>query len=188
MAPCWAGRCRAFCARPTRRRQSWPHALGRTTTLGFDTLLIPGPVPGADVPASLIEAANGLNVAVLADVSLDHVPAALLDGDPGPFLRPVAPTTDPRAPPAPAPDAVAAIGIDGGCEGARGVVGAPAAGAGPARRVRRTLAGARRFAGLGGADGAGRDPRRLRRSDPVRLDARPGLAGAAGDLRRARST
>ncbi len=85
---------------------SWPHALGRATTLGFDTLLL----PAFDVPATLIEAANGLNVAVLADVTLDRVPVALLHDGPGPFLRPVAPTTDPRAPPAPAPDAVPAIG------------------------------------------------------------------------------
>ena len=89
---------------------SWRTALGRTTTLGFDTLLLPAPGHGAaSLPPGLAEAASGLGVSLLADVVLDRVPAAWLDATPGPFTRVMAPITDPRAAPPPAPAAIAAL-------------------------------------------------------------------------------
>ena len=84
---------------------SWPATLGRATTLGFDTLLL----PVADVPATLIEAARGLSVALFHDVQIDRAPTASLERAPGPFARVVAPLLDPRLPPAPAASAPAAI-------------------------------------------------------------------------------
>jgi len=85
---------------------SWPAALGRAVTLGFDTLL----VPGADVPAELINAAQGLNVGIFADLPLDRVPTPWVAEAAGPFLVTVAPLTDPRTAPSLASEAVAAIG------------------------------------------------------------------------------
>ena len=67
-------------------------------------------LPGTVVPAELISAASGMNVALLADVSLDRAPVAWLDGAPGPFARTLAPLMDPRAASVPADDAPAAIG------------------------------------------------------------------------------
>ena len=66
----------------------WAGALGRATTLGFDTLLLPH--PGA--PAALIAAATGLGVALIADVQLDR--AAVGAG--APFVSLPVPSLDPR--------------------------------------------------------------------------------------------
>ena len=88
---------------------TWAHALGRATTLGFDTMLLPSLPPGSVLPAPLAEAARGLGIALLVDVEIDHAPAALLDGAPGPFSPATAPQTDPRQAPAPAPMAPASI-------------------------------------------------------------------------------
>jgi starch synthase (maltosyl-transferring) len=91
----------------------WPAALGRATTLGFDTLLLP---PG-EMPAGLIDAAQGRGVALLSDIVLDTVPADWLDGAPGPFMRTPAPLTDPRHGPALSEAARVAIGTNDDVQG-----------------------------------------------------------------------
>ncbi len=85
---------------------TWPAALGRATTQGFDTLLL----PGRDVPLTLAQAASGLGIALLADVEIDRAPMELAAA--GPFTSLLAPSIDPRHDPAPAPFAHAAIGTD----------------------------------------------------------------------------
>ncbi|MGI4951675.1 MAG: hypothetical protein ACRYGM_07700, partial [Janthinobacterium lividum] len=82
---------------------TWAEALGQAATLGFDTLL----VPGAEPPAALLEAAQGLNIAVLATLQLDQAPPGWTAG--GPFRRLPAPTLDPRRPPTPAAEAMATL-------------------------------------------------------------------------------
>lgn len=85
--------------------RTWPTALGRATTLGFTSLLL----PSTEVPATLIEAATGLGISLIADLRLDEVPITALDTAPGPFIRLAAPLMDPRTHATPAPTARAAI-------------------------------------------------------------------------------
>ena len=85
--------------------ESWPAALGRATTLGFDTLLL----PALDIPTALIEAATGLGVSLLGDLPLEETPTAILEEAPGPFTRLAAPLFDPRQKSTAAPKARAAI-------------------------------------------------------------------------------
>ena len=86
---------------------TWPTALGRAATLGFDTLLLPALPAGEELPAKLAEAASGLKVQILIDITVDQVPSAIATG--GPFTTLLAPTLDPRQEPRQADHAQAAI-------------------------------------------------------------------------------
>ena len=92
---------------------TWPGVLGHATTLGFDSML----VPGLDVPATLVEAARGLGVGLMADVAIDQVAASTVGEAASPFCRLAAPSLDPRAPVADADTAVAALGDAADAEG-----------------------------------------------------------------------
>ncbi len=82
---------------------TWPAALGRATTLGFDWLLL----PQGDVAPPLAEAAKSLGVTLLSDLAIDEAPTGMVAA--APFTPVPQPSLDPRAPVAPAAVARAAI-------------------------------------------------------------------------------